>query len=108
MLIRYPAMSRLIEQLLHAWNPPWGFYRLTPRGKFFRTLWTGPLVMFIVFVAFYIPTRHVGLPIYWPLATVVVLVFPWLRQLLATRALWRKSETTSVCDDPGGPSDGAR
>jgi hypothetical protein len=94
-------MSRLIEQLLHAWNPPWGFYRLTPRGKFVRTLWTGPLVMAVVFSAFYIPTRRVGLPIVWPLMTAAVLFFPWLRQLLATRSLWKESELTKHCTGPG-------
>jgi len=99
-------MSRWVEQLLHAWNPPWGFYRLTPRGKFIRTLWTGPLVMAMVFVAFYIPTRRVGLPIIWPLMTVAVLALPWLRQLLATRALWKQSERPTRC--PTGKDKRAR
>jgi hypothetical protein len=93
-------MSQLIEQLLHAWNTPRGFYRLTPRGKFIRTLWTGPLAMAIVFTAFYLPARHVGISIAWPLMTVVVLFFPWLRQLLATRALWKESELIARRDEP--------
>jgi hypothetical protein len=109
-VIRYPAMPRLSEQLLHVWSPPWGFYRLTPRGKFIRTLWTGPLVMAIIFVAFYIPTRHVGLPIYWPLMTVAVLLFPWFRQLFATRALWMQAEAAARCietEPESPPADGA-
>jgi hypothetical protein len=49
-------------------------------------------MMALVFIAFYIPTHHVRLPIFWPLLTVAVLIYPWLRQLFATWALWKQIE----------------
>ena len=90
----------MLRDLMTLWNPSWGFYRLTARGKFIRTLWTGPLAIGIIFVAFYFPCRHVGLSIKMPLAAAGVLVLPWTWQLLQTAAMWRdeahaQNETTS-------------
>jgi len=89
------------RELLTLWNPSWGFYRLTARGKFIRTLWTGPLMIGVIFCAFYFPCRHVGLPIALPLATAGILIIPWLRQLMQIRAMWRDE-----LQKESAPSDG--
>jgi hypothetical protein len=52
-------------------------------------------MMAIVFIAFYIPSHHVGLSIFWPLMTVAVLVYPWLRQLFSTWAVWKENESAN-------------
>ena len=103
-----PAPKKILvgtRDLLTLWNPPWGFYRLTARGKSFRTLWTGPLMIGIVFSAFYFPCRHVGLSIIYPLATAGVLLLPWAHQLLMTAAMWRdEAEAKEQSTDPADHS----
>ena len=89
-------MRPLIERLLRAWNPPWGFYRLSPKGKFIRTLWAGPLLMVVIFVVFYIPCHLTGVPIVYPIMTPAVLLYPWLRQLYLTRLLWKQSKNDLI------------
>jgi hypothetical protein len=79
----------LQDDLLRLWNPPWGYFRLNARGKFIRTLWTGPVVISVIFCAFYFPLHHAGLSIKLPLAAAGVLAFFWIRQLLDTATQWR-------------------
>ncbi|HZZ42543.1 MAG TPA: hypothetical protein VFE58_06375 [Tepidisphaeraceae bacterium] len=93
------GLSEITNNPFGNWNPRGSFYRLDPRGKYIRTLWTGPVAMAIIFTAFYIPSRRAGVPIYWPLITPSVIFFPWLQQLFATRALWKQSEQTTRSDE---------
>jgi hypothetical protein len=78
------------------WTPRWSYYRLDARGRFIRQLWTGPIVIAIVFASIYfmngrLRASHMNLPDSIAFIAGGVFAALWLRYLIPAYLKWKRA-----------------